>query len=98
MTSKTLDMKSIAEISTIFVKVDTYFGERFSQERVAKLEFFSLHQQMQFLPLTTFLTNFHSKFEMPQIMKMASLEKMQNFCIGRFLKCLSEIWRTWPKF
>jgi hypothetical protein len=89
MTSKTLDMKSVAEISTLFVKVDIYFGERFSQERVAKLEF--LHQQIQFLSLTTFLTNFHSKFEMPQIMKMASLEKMQNFCIGRFLKCLSEI-------
>jgi hypothetical protein len=35
--------------------------------------------------LTTFFTNFHSKLGMPIYMKVASLDKLDNFHIGRFL-------------
>jgi hypothetical protein len=34
--------------------------------------------------LTKFFTFFHSKFEMPFNMKVVSLEKLDNFHIGRF--------------
>jgi hypothetical protein len=34
--------------------------------------------------LTTFFTNFHSKFEMPIYMKVVFLDKLDNFHIGRF--------------
>jgi hypothetical protein len=34
--------------------------------------------------LTTFLVNFLSKFEMPIYMKVVSLDKLDNFRIGRF--------------
>jgi hypothetical protein len=33
---------------------------------------------------TNFLTNFHSKFEMPIYMKVVSLNKLDNFHKGRF--------------
>jgi hypothetical protein len=48
--------------------------------------------------LTKFSTLFHSKFEMLINMKVVSLEKLDNFHIGRFLKHLGEIWRTRQKF
>jgi hypothetical protein len=35
---------------------------------------------------------------MPLNMKVVSLNKLHNFYIGRFLKCLGEIWRTGQKF
>jgi hypothetical protein len=34
--------------------------------------------------MTKFLHIFHSKFEMPPIMKIVPLKKMNNFYIGRF--------------
>jgi hypothetical protein len=34
--------------------------------------------------LTKFFILFHSKFEMPLNMKVASLDKLDNFRIGRF--------------
>jgi hypothetical protein len=34
--------------------------------------------------LTTFFANFHSKFEMPIYIKVAFLDKLDNFHIGRF--------------
>jgi hypothetical protein len=34
--------------------------------------------------LTTFFTNFPSKFGMPIYMKVVSLNKLDNFHIGRF--------------
>jgi hypothetical protein len=35
---------------------------------------------------------------MPLNMKVVSLDKTHNFYIGRFLKCLGEIWRTRQKY
>jgi hypothetical protein len=40
--------------------------------------------KMQRLALTAYLYIFHSKSQMPLIMKSVSLKKMNNFCIGRF--------------
>jgi hypothetical protein len=37
-----------------------------------------------FWQLTTYLILFHSKFEMAFYMKVVSLEKLDNFHIGRF--------------
>jgi hypothetical protein len=34
--------------------------------------------------LTTFFTNFHPKIEMSIYMKVVSLDKLDNFHIGRF--------------
>jgi hypothetical protein len=51
---------------------------------------FSRCQQMHFLPLIMFWTNFHSKFECPPIMKNASLKRCQ-LLYWLILKCLSKI-------
>jgi hypothetical protein len=38
----------------------------------------------QLLAVDQVSTLFHSKIEMPSNMKVVSLEKLDNFCIGRF--------------
>jgi hypothetical protein len=40
--------------------------------------------EQELLQLTKFSTLFHSKFEIPSNMKVVSLEKLDNFYIGRF--------------
>jgi hypothetical protein len=41
--------------------------------------------KQEVLRLTKFFTNFLSKFEMPIYMKVVSLDKLDNFRVGRFL-------------
>jgi hypothetical protein len=69
--------------STTFAKVDICFGDWFGLERVAKISFCTT-QTLFIWPLTEFLSFKTSKFEMPQIRKVVSLDKMYNFFIGRF--------------
>jgi hypothetical protein len=40
--------------------------------------------EQELLAVTMFFANFHSKFEMPIYMKVVSLDKLDNFHIGRF--------------
>jgi hypothetical protein len=40
--------------------------------------------EQELLAVDHVFTNFHSKFEMPIYMKVVSLDKLDNFLIGRF--------------
>jgi hypothetical protein len=51
---------------------------------MAKMMSFMVPMNSTRLQLTKFFTLFHSKFEMPPKSKVVSLEKLDNFYIGRF--------------
>jgi hypothetical protein len=55
------------------------------QERRANFECRQVPVNRRCCRLIKFFTNFHSKFEMPDYMKVVSLNKMDNFHKGRFL-------------
>jgi hypothetical protein len=54
-------------------------------QTAAKLRMSLCFGEQEMLTVDHVFTNFHSKFEMPICMKVVSLNKLDNFHIGRFL-------------
>jgi hypothetical protein len=60
------------------------FSQWFLQERLANFECRPVLVNRSCWHLSKFFTNFLSKFEMSIYMKVVSLDKLENFRIGRF--------------
>jgi hypothetical protein len=70
--------------STTFTKSIWCFSQRILHKLLPNFECHHIPVNRSCCRLTTFFTNFHSKFEMPFYMKVVSLDKLDNFHIGRF--------------
>jgi hypothetical protein len=68
-----------------------FFSTVFLHKLLPNFECHSIPVNSNYWQLTKFSTLFHSKFKMPPNMKVVSLEKLDNFYIGRF-------WSVYVKF
>jgi hypothetical protein len=70
--------------STTFTKALGCFSQRILHKLLPNFECHFVSVNRSCWRLTKFFILFHSKFKMPFNMKVVSLEKLDNFHIGRF--------------
>jgi hypothetical protein len=78
-------------ISITFPKAGICFELWFGWERVAKFAETTAWNYYAKNLFAKILSDFHTKFEIPLIMKVVFLEKLNNFHIGIFLSCEEKI-------
>jgi hypothetical protein len=78
--------RKFVDLTTLynFYKGHMVFFQQFLHKLQPKFECHSVSVNRSCWQLTKFSTLFHSKLEMPSYMKVVSLEKLDNFHIGRF--------------
>jgi hypothetical protein len=74
----------ISPPSTTFTKSLGCFSQRILHNQLPNFEYHHIPVNRRCWQLTTFFTNFLSKFEMPICRKVVLLNKLDNFRIGRF--------------
>jgi hypothetical protein len=69
---------------TTFTKALWFFSQRILHKLQPNFKCRHVSVNRRYWRLTQFFTNFHSKFEMPNYMKVVSLNKLDIFHKGRF--------------
>jgi hypothetical protein len=78
--------RKVVDLTTLynFYNGHIVFSQPFLHKLQPMFECHSMLVNMSCWQLTKFSTLFHSKLEMPSFVKVVSLEKPDNFRIGRF--------------
>jgi hypothetical protein len=80
-----MNRKVVVSLPSItFTKAVRCFSQRILHKLQPNFECRSVSVNRSYWRLTTFFANFHSKFEMPNYMKVVFVDKLDNFHIGRF--------------